>query len=68
MTVIKNGNKIEMSYEEVCAELGFIASVHFVKITSAGTISYTVGKPNEISALRAAVKASGYKASKSLAK
>lgn len=68
MKVIKNGNKVEMSYEEVCAELGFIASVHFVKVTSAGTIGYTVGKPYEINALRAAVKANGYKASKSLLK
>ena len=38
-------------YEDICHELGFIPDVHFVKITTRGTIDYTLGKPDEVKAL-----------------
>ena len=66
MKVYKNGESVKKSYEEVCSELGFIANVHFVKVTSQGTIGFTAGKPHEVRALRAAVMRCGYKAAKAL--
>lgn len=48
------------TYDGVCYNLGFAARVNFVKITSAGTISFTCGKPNEIKALYSAVVNNGY--------
>lgn len=57
----------KMTYEAVCEELGFIASVNFVKITNAGTISFTCGKRNEVCALLNAVEAHGFVPSKNLA-
>lgn len=66
--VIKNNTRVPMTYEAICEDLGFIADVHFVKITTAGTISYTCGKPNEIAALRAACLEHGYKPSQALKK
>lgn len=64
--VIRNGEKIEMSYEDVCHELEFIADVQFVKITTRGTITFTAGKPDWVRSLLAAVKAKGFKPAKSL--
>lgn len=61
-----NGTVREESYEEVCENLGFIAEVHFVKITTRGTITFTCGKPEEIRALRQACRENGYKMAKSL--
>lgn len=48
------------TYEGVCYELGFDAGVHFVKITTAGTISFACGKPQEIRVLYRAVVNAGY--------
>ena len=64
--VIRNGEKIEMVYEDICNALGFIASSHFVEITTRGTITFTLGKPYEIRSLLAEVKDNGFKPSKSL--
>ena len=64
--VIRNGEKIEMVYEDICNALGFIASSHFVEITTRGTITFTLGKPYEIRNLLAAVKDNGFKPAKSL--
>lgn len=64
--VIRNCKKIEMSYEDICHELGFIADAEFVKVTTRGTITFTLGKPHEIRSLLAAVKANGFEPSKSL--
>ena len=61
MRVIKNGQPTQMTYEEVCKELGFIASVKFVEVSSRGTITFTCGRPNEIRALYSAVLSKGYK-------
>ena len=64
--VIRDGEKIEMSYEDVCHTLGFIPYVNFVKVTTRGTITFTIGKPCEIRSLLVAVKANGFKPAKSL--
>lgn len=66
MNVIKNGEKKQMSYEEICKELGFIAACKFVKVTTRGTISFSVGKPDEIRALLNAVVKNGFKPAASL--
>lgn len=65
-TVIVNGKKEIKSYEEICRDLGIIASVHFVKPTTACTISFSVGKPDEIKYLLSACRERGYKPSKKL--
>ena len=66
MKVIINNKKVEKSYEDICADLGFLSYVHFVRVTSANTISYTLGKPDEVRALLAACEEKGYKPAKSL--
>lgn len=66
MNVLKDGIKIEMTYEEICNDLGFCPNVHFVEITNFGTITFTVGKPNEIQALYQSVTGKGYKPAKKL--
>lgn len=33
MQVVKNGEKIEMTYDEVCYDLGFCPAVRFVDVT-----------------------------------
>ena len=64
--VWKDGEKTKMSYEDVCHDLGFAPQMGFVRITTAGTIAFSVGKPNEVKALLCSVKANGYKPSQSL--
>lgn len=66
MNVIKNGEKKQMSYEEICKELGFIASSNFVKVTTRGTITFRLGKPDEIRALYKSVEDCGFKPAASL--
>ena len=68
MNVIQNGEKKQMSYEEICKELGFSAPTHFVRVTNRGTISFSVGKPDEIRALYKSVEKYGFKPSVSLIK
>lgn len=65
-TVIRNGEKSQIIYDVLCHKLGFNPSARFVKITSRGTISFTVGKPDEIKALYNAVISAGYKPAKRL--
>jgi len=67
-TVIKDGKKMKMTYEEVCHDLGFIAKCEFVKITTRGTITFTAGTPNDVQSLYQKVNICGYKAAKSLSK
>lgn len=55
-----NGQKIQRTYEEVCEDLGFIASIEFVKINSSGNISWTCGRPSEIKALYNACSEKNY--------
>ena len=55
---LASGERVPMAYKKVCYMLGFMPSAHFVRITTAGTISFTVGKPNEIRLLLDAVEKS----------
>lgn len=55
-----DGTFFEMQYDDVCKSLGFVANVRFVEITNHGTISFTVGKPNEVKALLASCQRCGY--------
>lgn len=66
MQVIINCVKVEKTYEEVCEDLGFIADVHFVRVTSANTIAAWAGKPDEVKALLHACEAKGYKPAQAL--
>ncbi len=66
MKIIKNGARIEMSYNDICKELGFIPEVNFVRITKGCTISFTAGKHQEIVSLLNACRKAGYKPSKAL--
>lgn len=60
-TIWGDFEKVKMTYEELCYDLGFNPDVNFVDVTRAGSITYTLGKPNEISALFRAVHEKGYK-------
>lgn len=66
MKVIRNGETIERSYEAVCHDLGIDPKVHFVEITTRHTISFTLGKPQEICYLLWTCEKSGYKPSQKL--
>ena len=65
--MVYGDGKKSMTYEEVCDELGFYSSIHFIKITTRGTITFTLGKPDEIKALYEAVENSKFKMAQSLA-
>ena len=67
MKVIINGTKVDKTYEQVCEDLGFSASSRFIEVYSCGSIGWSLGKPQEIIALRKAVRDLGYRASKALA-
>jgi hypothetical protein len=54
------------NYDEVCHELGFDPRSKFVKIGPNGSIGFTVGKPQEILALREAASLAGYAISRGL--
>lgn len=66
MKVLKYGKMADMPYEEICHQLGFKASIHFVKVTSYGTVSWSIGKPNEILSLRLACEMNGFTPAKKL--
>jgi len=68
MKVLKNGEKVEMNYKDVCKELGYKPDVHFVKITTQGRIGFTVGKPDEIWGLYRSVTNKGFTPSNSFTK
>lgn len=63
MKVIKDGKPVEMTYEALCKDLGFCSDVHFVKVTTRRTITWTAGKADEIMALKRACRDNGYKMS-----
>lgn len=56
----------QSDYAAVCAQLGFYAETKFVEITSAGSIGFTCGKPEEVLSLAAAVQREGYRMSREL--
>jgi hypothetical protein len=66
MNIKTTNGTINLTYEEVCHRLGFIPEAHFVKVTNRGTIDFTLGKPNEIRALKSAVTREGLVMSKKL--
>ena len=68
MKVIKNNQSINMSYEAICHDLKIIPEIHFVQVTNHGTISHTVGKPDEIRYLINMAEEKGYKLSQALLK
>lgn len=55
-----DGLKHTMTYDAVCKELGFIADIHFVRITTQGTITFTAGKPHEVRSLYQACMEKGF--------
>lgn len=61
-----DGATVVLTYEELCKRLGFIPEVEFVELTNAGTVTFTIGKPEEIKALYAAVLRKGFMPAKSL--
>lgn len=66
MKVIKNGKKVEMTYAEICHDLGFYSEAEFIKITNKGTIAFYCGRPNEVRALLSEANEKGYKPAQSL--
>lgn len=63
---LQDGSKAQMTYNDVCKLLGYIPEAHFVEITTAGTITFTAGKPCEVLRLAQAVTAEGLVQSGSL--
>ena len=61
-----DGSIVEMSYYDVCKDLGYNPEVEFINITSAGTISFYLIKPDEIFPLLSSVKSKGYVPSQKL--
>lgn len=51
INVYKNGKKVQMTYKDICYNLGIDPDTHFVEITTRGTISFTAGKSQEITYL-----------------
>lgn len=49
-----DGSTENMTYNDLCHRLGFIPEVHFVRVTTAGTVSFWCGKPDEIRSLKRA--------------
>lgn len=47
MQVVKNGEKIEMTYDEVCYDLGFCPAVQFVDITPRGRLHLRPADPRK---------------------
>ena len=64
--VYHDGTRKKKAYSQICHDLGFLPDAGFVRITTAGTISFTAGKPDEIRALLRAVNAKRYRASRAL--
>lgn len=67
VTVYKNNEKVELTYDALCKELGYIAEIYFVDVTKNGSITWTGGKADEIMGLKQACILHGYKMKKSLA-
>jgi hypothetical protein len=67
MKIWINDTRIEKSYKDICTELGFMAKAHFIKVNTAGTITFTVGAPHEIRSLYYAILNKGMRPSKALA-
>lgn len=66
MKIIINESVKDLEYSEICKILGYNPSTHFVKVTSTGRISFTLGRPNEIRDLYASVIENGFVPSRNL--
>lgn len=64
--VWKNGVRTEMAYSDICHDLDFDPESGFIRVTTAGTITFTCGKPYEVNALYQVVVERGYKPSYAL--
>jgi hypothetical protein len=53
-------------YAEVCSRLDMDPSIHFVRLTTRGTIGFTLGKPDELRLLLRRCQETGLKPSRSL--
>lgn len=62
----ESGGYVERTYEELCHELEFVPSAHFVEIEQDGTIGFTIGKPDEIRHLLFMIRQMGYVPSKEM--
>jgi hypothetical protein len=62
-----DGATVAITYEELCKRLGFTPETEFVELTNAGTVTFTIGKPEEIKALYAAVLRKSFMPDKALA-
>ena len=47
MQVVKNGEKIEMTYDEVCYDFGFCPAARFVDITPRGRLHLRSAGPRK---------------------
>ena len=56
---LNDGGKVLMTYGEVCGLLGYNPDSNFVEVTTAGTITFTAGKPHEVIRLARAVTSAG---------
>jgi len=63
MRVIINSQPADLSYQDICGLLKINPGVHFVKVTRAGSIDFTIGKPDEIAYLIRRVADAGMKIS-----
>jgi hypothetical protein len=59
MKIIINGEAKNMTYEDICHKLSIVPDVHFVEVNKAGTIDFTIGKPDEINYLIGMVNNAG---------
>ena len=66
MKVYKSGHIIDMPYEDICHDLGFAPETHFVEVNRSGSISFSVGKPQEIRHLIRMIKEKGYRMTRDL--
>lgn len=50
----------ELAYEDLCRQLGFDSTVNFVVVTDDGRVSFSMGKPDEVRALKHACTREGF--------
>ena len=57
---------MKANYEQICQRLGADPTIHFVRLTTRGTITATAGKPDEFRWLLRRCREVGLKPAKSL--
>lgn len=61
----ENGEFVEIAYDELCHNFGFVPDSRFV-VVRRGVISWSAGKDHEILSLKKACLELGYRTSKAL--